>query len=425
MSKFFRKAQSTSEFLIVLSVVLLTFLVIFKIYSERIESVRISQTLMSAKDISSKVGRTINQVYKAGNSSFQVVDLEPTLANHEEYNLSIKYRRVEVSWEGKTYDYPILVERAYLVGGNVFNVSNRTLMYKDVTALAIGDGENSGLNSFYAGVKNSEILNEILSNSTFVPLGFCGKKIYAICVADADPDLAGNEIYVGQTKVGSPSQNFYQFHWNGTTFEMVEIDVGYSIVAIACGDGNHSGTDEIYFAVTNDPNVYEFKKVGASWVTTSMGGNGQKVYSLAVGDGDNDGFDEVYAGDKNGHIYKYEYISGAYQITDLAEPAVDVIALAVGDGDNDGDHETYFALDNDANLYELLDDGGVINHGGLGFKAVSIVVGNPFNDPIGDNSVYLGDKVYNVYKYATPYFDVSGRTLLVYNDEGVIKIAFS
>jgi hypothetical protein len=417
-----RQAQTTTEFLVVLSTILVTFIVIFGIYTNRTQSIAASETLLSAKEIASKLGRSINQVYKAGNSSYEWIQLPPRLANNEQYNISIGYWRVEVSWPGQAYTYPIMTERVYVLGGNTSNVSSQTLVYGNVSAMAIGDGNNSGLNSLYAGVESSDSFYQILKDESFVELGDSGDSIYAICVADADPDLAGNEIYVGAYKTGEDSKRLKQFHWNGASFDVNDLgERSYVVVAMACGDGDNDGQDEIYLAREDSKDVYEFNKSGGAWSDTNISGDGFKVISLAVGDGDNDGLDEVYAGDLNSHIYKYEH-PGAYTITDMGQQANDVLALAVGDGDNDGQVEAYFTLKNDANLYELLDDLTVKNRGGLGFKVLSLTVGDAFNQ--GINEIYMGDDDYNIYRYSTPYFDPAGKLLQVFNEEGVIKIAF-
>jgi len=414
------KGQTTTEFLLVLSIVILIFLFVVAVQLRQTMNTKETSILLSAKEMAARLGRTINQVYKAGNSSFQTVKLEPTLANNEPYNLTVAHRRVEISWSTGVYQYPILVERVYFQGNSTFNITSYTQLYKDVVALAIGDGDNDLQNELYAGIKNDPNLYEILPNGSFVSLGGLGQKVVEVCVGDVDPAVNGQnkEVYVGDV-----DKHIYQYVYSGGGWTIHDLGAqANELTSLACGDGDNDGRDELYFGLKNNKNVFELSYEGG-WVSSNLGGDGFKVRSLSVGDGDQDMKNEVFAGDDDAHIYKYELI-GSWVITDMGEQSDDVIALACGDGDNDGRDELYFGVRNDANLYELLPDGDVINRGGLGFKVEAISIGDADNDPQGLNEIYLGDKDYNIYRYSPLSFDPTGKKMRVYNDEGVILIEF-
>lgn len=416
-----KKAQTTTEFLVLLSVVLVMFLLAFALYRGRMDNLRHTKALLSAKEVASQVGRTINQVYKGGNTTFHRLYVRPRLENGEEYNLTIRSRRVSVEWDGGVYQYPILAERVYFQGNETFDISSVTQIGSSVVTIGIGDGDNDGEDEIYAGVSggSDHDLFEVFQNGSFFNMGGMGLKVFSICVADADPTKNGNEVYVGDH-----DRHIYQYHYSGGSWSINDLGVQpKDIVAMDCGDGDNTAKEDIYYAVKNENYVTKFSYSGGSWIAEDMGGDGFKVVSIAVGDSDSNGKNEVYAGDENAHIYRYD-LTAVWSISDMGEQSDDVIALACEDGDNDNTDELFFGVRNDANLYELISNGSVINHGGIGFKVTSIDVGDADYDPQGYNEIYLGDDDDNIYKYILPEMEFIGEETLVYNDGGVILIEF-
>lgn len=417
-----KQAQTTSEFLVLLCMILLIFLVAFSLYHERMENLKYSKALLSSKEIASKLGRTINQVYKGGNTTFHGLFIESRLANGERYSVTIRHRRVSVEWDEGVYQYPILTERVYFQGNDTFNISAVTQIdiATAVRTIGVGDGDNDGDDEIYAGIGgiDQENLYEVFLNESTKNLGGVGLKVFSICVADADPTKAGNEVYVGDA-----DRHIYQYYYSGGVWSITDLGAQpKELVAMACGDGNNNGQEDIYYGVKNGDYVTRFSYSGGVWNTQNMGGQGFKIASLGVGDINSDGNNEVYAGDEDSHIYRYDWV-GTWIITDKGEQSNDVIAMACGDGDSDARDELYFGIRNDANLYELTSNGSFVNHGGIGFKITEIDIGDVDQDSQGYNEIYIGDDNDFLYKFDLPIFDFIGEDIVVYNDAGVIIIA--
>ena len=95
-----KKAQISVDFIIVLSVALLVFLVLFNIISNRRDDMNSASTLLAAKEVADKLAIEVNTIHLAGDGAFKTVTLPETLRDNSDYNITIypKYHVIEVNW---------------------------------------------------------------------------------------------------------------------------------------------------------------------------------------------------------------------------------------------------------------------------------------------------------------------------------------
>tara|TARA_Y100000310_G_scaffold110706_1_gene109153 strand:+ start:252 stop:668 length:417 start_codon:yes stop_codon:yes gene_type:complete len=83
------KSQISVEFIMVVSVVLIVFLVIFSIANKRNDILESQQTKLYAKQLAEKVAININSVFLAGPETNITISLPSSLKDESSYTLSI------------------------------------------------------------------------------------------------------------------------------------------------------------------------------------------------------------------------------------------------------------------------------------------------------------------------------------------------
>lgn len=98
-----KKAQISTEFIIVFSIMLIMFLIILSIMNSRSDEYYYNKRLMNAKEYSEKVASHINTVFLAGPGTSTVLPLPNTLRDETNYTINIypQVRIVEISWMSK------------------------------------------------------------------------------------------------------------------------------------------------------------------------------------------------------------------------------------------------------------------------------------------------------------------------------------
>ncbi|MFA5034104.1 MAG: LON peptidase substrate-binding domain-containing protein [bacterium] len=277
------------------------------------------------------------------------------------------------------------------------NVYTGTSLGDYCRALAIGDGNNDGVNELYGTGDRDRVYQgkKVSGNWATTDLtGDIGDDMNGIAVGDVDTSFAGNEIYVG----GDDSR-LQQIKWNGSSWSTTVVTTfGDNIKQVSIGDGNNDGISEVYCASLNN-HAYQVKKNGSSWTTTDLTGDcGDDMYAVAVGDADSTFTgNEVYAGTKdgtstNGRLYEITYTNGVWTKTTIADLGSHINWISVGDGNNDEKGEVYVACE-DVHIYQFRKTNGSwvktdvgIGQTGTAANMFQVVVGDGNND--GYNEVF-------------------------------------
>ena len=112
----FKKAQISTEFIIIASVVLVVFLVIFTIIDKRNDEFFASRTKIYVKELCDKVATEINAIFLAGNGATKRIILPETLKDDTDYLVNVypTSHLVEIQWiyrdEVRQYTCPILFD---------------------------------------------------------------------------------------------------------------------------------------------------------------------------------------------------------------------------------------------------------------------------------------------------------------------------
>ena len=171
---------------------------------------------------------------------------------------------------------------------------------KDIVAMACGDADNDAQDEIYYSYLNGGNVTKLSYDMGWKTegIGGVGFKTISLAVCDLGSD-GRNELYSGDEDAHIYRYDLFST-WNITD----EGEQSDDVLALACGDGNNDGRDDLYFGVRNDANLYELLSNGS---VRNNGGIGFKVSSICVGDAEPDpqGYNEIYIGDDNYNIYKY------------------------------------------------------------------------------------------------------------------------
>jgi len=229
--------------------------------------------------------------------------------------------------------------------------------------------------------------------------------------------------------------------------------------ALAIGDGDNDGNNEVYGANANN-HLYRFNYSGNSWYRTDMGtpyeplpieaGAEWGMWALAVGDVDSDGRNEVYAssifdefGNQNGSIWQYKWNpdNSSWNLGKLIDLDWCTLAedLSIGDCDADGRQELYMGIGtyyNNGQVDKLLFDNetqkwsceSIGNSDGTGWKYfIAIAIGSATNDT-RQNEIYAACANGHAYQFLVDNFppmnpvvwsDTHPETGLWYNNSDV------
>jgi uncharacterized membrane protein (Fun14 family) len=98
------------EFLVVLTFIMLIFLFLFTVISQRRDQLLSINRLLSAKETADSVAWNINEAFIAGYGTKKSIYLPNTLADNTNFSLKIipKSRVVEIRWQQTQYLSPIV-----------------------------------------------------------------------------------------------------------------------------------------------------------------------------------------------------------------------------------------------------------------------------------------------------------------------------
>jgi hypothetical protein len=129
-----KKAQISTEFIMISSIALAVFLMVFTIIDRRDDEIYSGLTMLYAKTEADSLASSINTVFLAGEGAWKTVSIPETLMTGEEYTINIypSDRLVEIRWNysGNSRQYAAPLITAGIDGdmnlsrGTAFIVSN-------------------------------------------------------------------------------------------------------------------------------------------------------------------------------------------------------------------------------------------------------------------------------------------------------------
>ena len=89
------------EFIIIVSILMVTFLVVFVNIDKRNSELDSNKRLLSAKSVANKLATSINQIFLSSYGSMKTIYLPDKLADNTDYNLTVypEARVVEITWQ--------------------------------------------------------------------------------------------------------------------------------------------------------------------------------------------------------------------------------------------------------------------------------------------------------------------------------------
>jgi hypothetical protein len=221
-------------------------------------------------------------------------------------------------------------------------------IFGSFAGIAIGDGDNSGLQKIFTAGRTQKITKYQKFGSAWssvsLPQGAAGEFYSGVLVCDANRD-GKNEVYAA-----SLNNHLYQFtapSWN-------KVDMGQGtdkLFQLAAGDGSNDGLLKIYTACA-DGHIYQFKNNGSTWGKVDVGSGASMMYAVATGDGDSDGNDEVYGGNSDHNLYQYKYNGTTWTATTIGSGGGEMYTAIVADGNHDGGQEVYGGNE-DGSVYQF------------------------------------------------------------------------
>ena len=125
-----RKSQISAEFVIIASIILIVFLIMFSIIHKRNDELYSTRTMLYARQEADKLASNINTIFLAGNNAQKTIALPETLRDDKNYTINIypSNHLIEIIWSslGKNKQYTSTLITAD-VTGNLTSLKNTTL----------------------------------------------------------------------------------------------------------------------------------------------------------------------------------------------------------------------------------------------------------------------------------------------------------
>jgi len=124
------KAQISTEFVIIVSIALIVFLIIFAIIDKRNDELYSTRTMLYARKEADNLASSINTIFLAGDGAQKTVLLPETLRDDKNYTINIypTNHLVEITWgslgKNKQYTSPLITAD---ITGNLTSLKSTTL----------------------------------------------------------------------------------------------------------------------------------------------------------------------------------------------------------------------------------------------------------------------------------------------------------
>lgn len=125
-----RKSQISTEFLVIVSIALLVFLIIFAIIDKRNDELYSTRTKLYAKQEADKLASNINIIFLAGDGANKTISLPETLRDDRNYSMNIypSSHLAEIRWsslgENRQYKATLITSN---ITGSLTSLKNQTL----------------------------------------------------------------------------------------------------------------------------------------------------------------------------------------------------------------------------------------------------------------------------------------------------------
>jgi uncharacterized protein (UPF0333 family) len=126
----FSKAQISAEFVIIASIALIIFLIIFSIIDKRNDELYSTRTMLYAREEADNLASSINTIFLAGDGAQKTISLPETLRDSKNYTINIypSNHLLEITWsslgKNKHYAAPLITAN---IAGSLTSLSNTTL----------------------------------------------------------------------------------------------------------------------------------------------------------------------------------------------------------------------------------------------------------------------------------------------------------
>jgi predicted RNA-binding Zn-ribbon protein involved in translation (DUF1610 family) len=237
--------------------------------------------------------------------------------------------------------------------------------------IAIGDGNNDSRTELFTADGDGHIYVYSSSGNSWNTLDVGnstasqspqGNPMESVAVGDGDND-GYSEVY-GSSADGS----VYRFGTDGFGWSMSIVNqgefskAGSDMPAIAIGDADGDGRNELYGASFVNASIYMFRFDAASrsWSREKLGslGSGVRALGLATGDGNTDGAAELYVGTSNNQVYKifYDAQNGLWHSASVGSGNGPISGVAVASATGDSSQNEVYAACQDGHGYQFVVD---------------------------------------------------------------------
>ncbi len=120
------RAQISMEFLMVFSLLLVLFLILFSFAGDVSKDMRLKKERLSALNTVDYLALSMNLVYQAGDGALLNVSVRPGVLDGN-YNVSVIGRNVLIFWDGFHYSSPLLSDSVNFTASNSTDFSIRNI----------------------------------------------------------------------------------------------------------------------------------------------------------------------------------------------------------------------------------------------------------------------------------------------------------
>ena len=309
------------------------------------------------------------------------------------------------------------------VGTNGFSETNISDMGGSfwATAVDVGDSDNNGLKDVVVGLSrygegnNVKMVENRSGNWTEKNISVQSYFISAVAVGDADND-GKDEVFVG-TEAQRNESRLYE-NASGSWVETNLTSWSNGVAAFVVGDADNDSLNESVAGGSGAKIRIYWQNTTGGWSYIDPSGctAGNTVQSIAIGDANNDGTKDMTYGTYGGVSYELRRCqnnSASWTTTNIADVTADtgINSVAVGDADNDALNEVVIGIsrdDNQTRMYKNMSGTWVETNISqvFGVSVGAVAIGDADND--GSNEVVMGTDDLGANGYELRMYEKSG-----------------
>lgn len=311
------------------------------------------------------------------------------------------------------------------VGTNGFTETNISDMGDSLsaTAVAVGDSDNNGLKDIVVGLlrygegQNTRMVENRSGNWTEKNISTQSYIISALAVGDADNN-GMDEVFIG-TEAQKNETRLYE-NASGGWVETNLTSWSNGVAAFVVGDADNDSLNESVAGGSGAKIRIYWQNTTGGWSYIDPSGctAGNTVESIAIGDANNDGTKDITFGTYGGISYEVgmcQNNSASWTTTNIADvtASTGVNSVAVGDADNDGLNEVVAGIstnNNQTRMYKNMSGTWVETNISPVFNdsVSAVAIGDADND--GSNEIVMGTDDLGLNGYELRMYEKSGST---------------